>query len=73
MTNTAIVSPHSRPLAMSDGGMAAKAGEIRLTWLAFAPCAATSRPRRDVESGDRLLEMPGEIAALGFRVDDLID
>jgi hypothetical protein len=73
MTNTAIMSRHSRPLVTSDVGMATKAGEIRLTWLEFAPCAATSKPRRDVESGDRFLEMSGEIAALGSRVDDLID
>jgi hypothetical protein len=73
MTNTAIMSPHSRPLPTSDGGVAAKAGEIRLTASEFAPCAATSKPRRHVESGDRFLEMSGEIAALGSRVDDLID
>jgi hypothetical protein len=73
MTNTAIMSPNSRPLATSDVGMATNAGELRLTWLEFAHCATTSKPRRHVESGDRFLEMSGEIAALGSRVDDLID
>jgi hypothetical protein len=73
ITNAAIVSPHSRPLATSDVEAAAKAGEARLTWLEFAPYAATSKPRRDVEAGDLFLEMSGEIDALGSRVDDLID